>query len=139
MADSPQVQRLKRRLNAIPKAVREATAPGIVAAAEELAALMKRLAPKDTGDLAESIEVTPPGQPTPAYSQPGGSRVANENEAIVSVGNSKVRYGHLPEYGTAHAPAQPYFWPSVRLLRKKLQRKIKARLRKAVREGWNKP
>lgn len=93
---------------------------------------------RDTGDLVDSIEVTGPGGTTPAYSQPGGSRIANELEAIVTVGNHAVRYPHLVEYGTALAPAQPFFWPSVRSLQKRINNRINRTARKAVREWWSK-
>jgi HK97 gp10 family phage protein len=134
MARSPQSLRLERRLEAIPKAVRAALKPALAASGNELAALMKQLAPEDEGDLKESIAVTLPGESTPAYSQPGGSRVVGELEVLVTVGNHAVRYPHLQEYGTAHHEAQPFFWPAFRLLRKKLDSRIKRAVGKAVRD-----
>lgn len=78
--------------------------PALEKGAEEVAAAQRALAPDDpaTGapDLRTSIAVTPPGQATPAYSQPGGSRMASELEALVTAGNTDVRYAHLQEYGT---------------------------------------
>ncbi|MFE3837544.1 HK97-gp10 family putative phage morphogenesis protein [Pseudogemmobacter sonorensis] len=133
---SAQLDRLNRRMKAIPLAVREAVKPPLVKGAEEVAAAQRALAPEETGDLKASITVTPPGMPTPAYSQPGGSRVASQLEALVTAGNSDVRYPHLVEHGTAHAPAQPYFWPGFRLTRKRAANRIKRAIAKAVREGW---
>ncbi|WP_158693525.1 phage portal protein [Neorhizobium alkalisoli] len=46
-------------------------------------------------------------------------------------------YPHLVEYGTADTDAQPYFWPALRLLRKRLQQRIDRAGRKAVRDAWN--
>lgn len=125
----------QRRMAAIPRAAREAVKPSVVDAANELAALQRQLAPKDTGALAASIVVTGPGEATPAYSQPGGSMTVPENAAAVTVGNTAVRYAHLAEFGTADTPAQPYFWPAYRLLRKRLGTKIKRSIGKAVREA----
>jgi HK97 gp10 family phage protein len=136
MAVSPQVARLQRRLEAIPKSVREAVQPSLVQSGEELARMMRQLAPEDEGDLKDSIAVTAPGEQTPAYSQPGGSRLAGELEVLVTVGNEDVRYPHLQEYGTAHHEAQPFFWPAFRLLRKRLQNRTKRAVAKAVREHW---
>lgn len=136
MAVSPQIARLQRRLEAIPQEVRKAVQPSLVKSGEELAGLMRQLAPEDEGDLKESIAVTAPGEQTPAYSQPGGSRVAGELEVLVTVGNTDVRYPHLQEYGTAHHEAQPFFWPSFRLLRKRLSNRTKRAVAKAVREHW---
>ena len=131
-----QIANFDRRMKAIPVAVREAVQPALRKSGDELAGRMASLAPKLTGALAESIHVTYAGQATPAYSQPGGSTLAGELEAIVTVGNSEVRYGHLPEYGTNEMTAQPYFWPSVRLLKTRIQNRTKRAISKAVREGW---
>ncbi|TCT12666.1 HK97 gp10 family phage protein [Tepidamorphus gemmatus] len=134
MAD--QLDRLSRRLEAIPKRVREAVQPALKASGDELVNRMRQLAPEDTGALRDPIEATPAGRTTPAYSQPGGSRVVPENSVVVTAGNSDVRYPHLVEYGTATAPAQPFFWPAFRLTRKRIETRIKRAISKAVREGW---
>ena len=139
MAYSAQVQRLMRRIESIPDAIRQDMQPSIVKSAEELAGMMGHLAEpsRDTGALIDSIEVTAPGQHTPPFSQPGGSRVAGETEVLVTVGNEDVRYAHLVEYGTANAEAQPFFWPALRLLRKRLQNRINRAAKKAVKDAWN--
>jgi HK97 gp10 family phage protein len=130
MAQSAQLARLQRRLEAIPKAV-----------SEELAGTMRQLAEpsRDTGALIESITVTAPGQSTPAYSQPGGSRVAGELEVLVTAGDQDVRYAHLVEFGTSKSEAQPFFWPAFRLLQKRIKNRTRRAIGKAVRDGWNKP
>ena len=135
---SAQIERLQRRLEAIPKGVREAVQPALLTSGNELAGRMKQLAPVESGDLRDSIEVTTAGNTTPPYSQPGGSMTVPENAVAVTVGNAKVRYAHLPEYGTAHAPAHPYFWPALRLLRKRIQNRLKRSISKAVKAEWGK-
>jgi HK97 gp10 family phage protein len=123
----------------ITRAPREAVLPALMKSGNELAAAQKVLAEtsRDTGALIDSIEVTAPGQHTPPFSQPGGSRVAGETEVLVTVGNEDVRYAHLVEYGTANADAQPFFWPALRLLRKRLQNRINRAAKKAVKDAWN--
>lgn len=133
MTMSAQTNRLKKRLAAIPRAVKEAVVPALMTSGNELADRMKHLAPEDTGALRDSITVTPPGGTTPPYSQPGGSRTAGETEVLVTAGNSEVRYPHLVKYGTAEAEAQPYFWPAYRLTKKRAANRIKRAVRKAVR------
>jgi HK97 gp10 family phage protein len=136
MAQSDQLRRLSRRLEAIPKAIREAVQPALIKSGTELVDMMRHLAPVDTGALRASIAVTLPGERTPPYSQLGGSRTAAENQVLVTAGNADVRYPHLVEYGTAEAHAQPYFRPSYRLLEKRITNRIKRAIGKAVREGW---
>lgn len=138
MTTNPSLNRLRRKLTvAIPAAVKAAAIPAVVKSAEEMAATMRSLAAssRDTGALIDSIAVTGPLQKTPPYSQPGGSKLIPDNAAVVTVGNVNVRYPHLVEYGTATAPAQPFFWPAVRLNRKKAASRIKRAIGKAVREA----
>jgi HK97 gp10 family phage protein len=132
---SKQSDRVFRRLNAIPRAVKQAVAPALITAGRDLSVTMRLLAPVDSGDLRDSIHVTAPGETTPPYSQPGGSTKARENQVLVTAGNDDVRYPHLVEYGTAEAPAQPFFWPAYRLQKKKLSNRIKRAIRKAVKEA----
>ena len=135
---SARSDRLARRLAAIPATVKAAVAPALIKSGDELVRTMQALAPQDTGKLKASLVSTPPGQATPAYSQPGGSRVAGENEVLVTAGDKEVRYAHLVEYGTKEAHAQPYFWPAYRLNKKRIQNRVKRAIGKAVRADWGK-
>jgi len=133
---SAQSDRLAKRLAAIPPAVKAAVQPALIKSGDELVARMQALAPVRSGALKASIEATYPGQATPAYSQPGGSRVAKENEVLVTAGNAEVRYPHLVEYGTSHSPAKPFFWPAYRLTKQRIKNRLKRAVSKAVRENW---
>lgn len=136
---NPGLIRLQQRLAAIPEAVKEAVQPALQKSGDELADRMRALAPRDTGDLVNSIAVTTAGNMTPPYSQPGGSAVVPELTVRVTVGDEDTRYPHLVEYGAEHAPAQPFFWPSLRLSRKRITSRIKRAISKAVRDEWKKP
>lgn len=128
--------KFQKRLNAIPKAIRDEVKPALIKGAEEIAKRARTNArpSKDTGALIESIVVTPPGGTTPAYSM-GGGKLVMENQAKVTAGNTDVRYGHLVEYGTTRSAAQPFFWPAVRAVGKRAQNRVKRAIRKAVREA----
>ena len=136
MANDGGISRVKKRLAAIPKEVKEAVQPSLMRQANQMANTMRRFAPVDTGALRESITVTPGGQSTPPYSQPGGSMTVPENAVAITVGNSDVRYGHLVEYGTSKTKAQPFFWPAARLHNKKAKTAIKSAIRRAVKKHW---
>jgi HK97 gp10 family phage protein len=133
MANDGGLSSFQNRMRAIPKAAREAVKPALMQGGYEVADTIEALAPEDTGDLKGSVAVTGPGQATPPYSQPGGSDVVPENAVAVTVGNSDVRYPHLQEYGTTKMAAQPFFWPGVRLSRKKALNRIKRAIGKAIR------
>lgn len=138
-SDRHEIDRLKRRLSAIPVVVKEAALATTLKQAKIIADTMRQLAPVDEGDLRDSIAVTGPRAQTPRYSQPGGALTVPENAAAVTVGNTDVRYPHLVEYGTTKMAPQPFFWPAVRLHRKKAQAAIKRGVAAAVRKNWGKP
>lgn len=135
MSDDGGLSSFQRRMNQIPVQVRAAVEPALMQGAYEIADTMEALAPEDTGDLKTSIAVTGPGKMTPPYSQPGGAAVVPSNSAAITAGSTDVRYPHLVEHGTAHAAAQPFFWPAFRLTRKKATDRIKRAIAKAVREA----
>ena len=123
----------------IMSAPRAAIIPALEKSGREVANAQKHLAAgsRDTGALIDSIAVTLPGASTPAYSQPGGSRVAGPTEVIVTAGNTDVRYAHLVEYGTSHSHAQPFFWPGFRLLKRRSENRLKRVAKRAVKNAWN--
>lgn len=138
MADeslSAQSARLAKRLAAIPALIVQEVQPTLVACAEATAAVMRSLAPKDKGDLVESITVTPPGGTTPAYAAEGGKRTAGPNQALVTVGNPDMRHGHLQEFGTVKHEAQPFLRPAERLTRDRNKRRIGAAISRAIRKA----
>jgi HK97 gp10 family phage protein len=132
------ISRLKARLAAIPRDVTAAVQPALQKQAAAMAGTMRSFVPVDTGATRDSITVTPGGQQTPAYSQPGGSMTVPTNAVAISVGDHEVRTAHLVEYGTKHAAAQPFFWPAVRLHNAKSKKAIKAAVGRAVRKNWGK-
>lgn len=136
MAQDGGLTKLQRRLKALPEEVKKAVQPALEKSAEEITGAMKQFAEssRDTGGLIDSIAITLPSERTPAYSQPGGAKVVEENQVAITVGNSGVRYPHFVEYGTSKAAAQPFFWPAFRLHRKRAERRIKAAIRKAVKD-----
>ncbi|NSL22840.1 HK97-gp10 family putative phage morphogenesis protein [Agrobacterium tumefaciens] len=134
--DDGGINRIKQRLNAIPKNVRAAMVPELLKSGNDLAVTARILAPRDSGALQDSIAVTPGGSNTPPYSTPGGRVTVPELAVAVTAGNKDARYAHLVEHGTQEAAAQPFFWPAFRLLRKKITGRIKRAASKAVKQNW---
>ncbi|NRP70608.1 hypothetical protein ILFOPFJJ_01489 [Ensifer psoraleae] len=143
------LSRLTKKLRRIPQAAKDAAKAAVVQGANEIAAVQRALAPVDDGELKDSIHVTPPGGTTPPYSQPGGSRTAGPEEAIVTAGNTRVRYAHLVEFGTAPhtnggmfagsehpgTAAQPFFWPGYRAVRKRVRGRVTRTINKAIKDA----
>lgn len=109
-----------------PKAVRENLQAETLAAAEDIAAMQRRLAPvsedKDPGQLRDSITVR-------AIDEQG--RVG----AVITAGGRNAPHGRWVEFGTRKMRAQPFFWPSVRALRAATKRRISAAFRRATKKG----
>lgn len=134
---------LEKRLAKIPAEIKKQIGPAIVTSAEEIADIMRYLAPKKTGDLARSIVVTPPGGTVPPYSQGSDVKIA-DNAAAITAGNTEVRYAHLVEFGTrpheqpklgrdhSCARAKPFFFPGYRMGRKRVKARVSRAITKAV-------
>ncbi|MBB2818997.1 UNVERIFIED_ORG: HK97 gp10 family phage protein [Rhizobium esperanzae] len=145
---------LNKKVALIPKRIELAARGAMEKGADELVAMMKRLVPKDSGDLRDSIGWTwgnaPKGSKVIAQSDP------NERGLRITVyaGSEKAYYAAWVEFGTAPhnvakgggnkshkgatnghpgAHAQPFFFPSYRSLRKRIQDRIKRQTRAAMR------
>lgn len=143
--------RLNRKMTrTIPQKAKAAAVQAVIVGAYEVANLQYGLAPEDDGDLRKSIEVTEPGKATPPGGVAGdGVIVAREGQAIITAGNDKVTYAHIVEYGSPPhiaggmfagalipaIPAQPYFWPGWRALRRRVKSRITSAINKAVKAG----
>lgn len=135
--------KLKQLAPAADKALTDASQKS----AGEMVAAARSFVPVRTGKLRESIVATPAGQSPPAYAQ-GAPGVVPAGAVMVTAGNSEVRYAHLVEFGAkAHpnegifagtqnpgSPAQPFFFPAYRLIRKKHRGRATRALNKSIKE-----
>ncbi len=147
------IAELNKKVAAIPKRIERAAKSAMETGAQELVDMMRRLVPVDSGDLRDSIGWTwgnaPAGAKVIAQSDPDsrGLRIT------VYAGNEKAYYAAWLEFGTAPhnvakgggnkgfkgdahghpgSRAQPFFFPSYRALRKRVQSRIKRETRKAI-------
>lgn len=133
------VDRLKRKLARMSRATKEEIRTALAQSAGEIAELMRRTVPVADGDLRDSIIWQYGDQEKVSYSQTLGSVTAGHELSVrISAGNSKVRYAHLVEFGTAAhvaggkfagaqhpgTTAQPFFYPSYRLGKKRAKARI---------------
>lgn len=144
---------LNKRIAQIPRRLEKAARGAMEKGAQELVDMMKRLVPVDDGDLRDSIGWT-------WGNAPAGSKVIAQSAAderglriTVYAGSEKAYYAAWVEFGTAPhnvasgggnksfsgdanmhpgSRAQPFFFPSYRSLRKRIQARIKRETRKAI-------
>lgn len=116
--------------------------------ASDMADIARNNVPVQHGDLRDSIVITGPGQVPPSHAQGAGPGVVPPGAYAVTVGNTKVRYGAMVEYGTSEhtaggmfkgasipkIPAHPFFWPAYRLVRKRHKPKASRAINKAIKK-----
>jgi len=142
-----QMNRMRARHAAIPKAVAESIQPVLQSAATDIVKEMQRECPvsKDRahgnpqGALRDSIQFTAGGESTPAYSAPGGQQIVDLAAVLITAGNDRVRYSHFVEYGTIKMAAEAYFWPAIRLLSQRTKAKIQTAFSQVVTDEWSRP
>ena len=100
------------RMTRIPPKVKRRINQANEKSAEELVAMMVRLAPRDQGDLERSITYY-------EMTNPAGGGIT----WVVVAGNERAFYGRLVEFGTPNTPAQPFFYPSFRAMRRIIRKR----------------
>lgn len=137
-----------RKLKALPALAETAIKLAMEQGADEIVAMMKRLVPVDNGDLRDSIGWT--WGDAPSYSQRIGAVKSKTGNLKITIyaGNSKVRYAHLVEFGSAPhvnggmfagtqnpgAKAQPFFFVSFRALRRRTKSRITRAINKSAKQ-----
>lgn len=143
------VDRLKRKLARMSAATKEEIRKALALSAGEIVDLMKRTVPVDDGDLRDSITWRYGDEAKVKYSQTLGTAGGGHELSVrISAGNSRVRYAHLVEFGTsAHivggkfagakhpgSAAQPFFYPSYRLGKRRAKSRVSRAVTKAAKK-----
>lgn len=128
MAD---LRELKARLEAVKKAVRAESKAALKATAEEIAATMRRVVPKDTGKLRSTIRVVE-NDDLSVRIQAGGPETTKRVRSDRKAKAPEVDYAKIIEFGTRKRPAHPFFWPTWRLMRRSARLKVERRIKKAL-------
>lgn len=142
------LDRLHKKLKKLPPAAEKRIKEAMEQGANEIVALMKSLVAVDSGDLRDSIGWT--WGERPKYSQAIATVKSTDGKLALTIyaGNSKVRYGHLVEFGSAPhinggqfagtqhpgTKAQPFFFVSWRALRRRTKSRITRAITKSAKE-----
>lgn len=157
------LERLRRKLNRLPTEVRAQMRSDVGKGAEEIVALQKSLVPEADGDLKKSIGWTfgeaPSTSATGAFRAKRSTFVGSDTDirATVYAGDDEAYYARWVEFGTApHSlakgadisrdksqggsrqhpgtPAQPFFYPAYRALKRRVVSRISRGISKAARK-----
>lgn len=142
------LDRLNKKLKKLPPAAEKRIKEAMETGANEIVALMKSLVAVDSGDLRDSIGWT--WGERPKYSQAIATVKSSSGKLALTIyaGNSKVRYAHLVEFGSAPhinggqfagtqhpgTTARPYFFVSWRALRRRTKSRITRAITKSAKE-----
>lgn len=135
MANSDQLARLNARMVAVPIAVKLAVLPALEKDADELIVRQRQLAPQDDGDLKNSIRKEA-GEGGLSIKVVAGGDLTTR--AVRDGASATYDYAIAQEYGTAKMDPSPFFWPAFRLLRKRINNRIKRAIGAAVKAEWSK-
>lgn len=129
---------LLKKMELVPQRVLEAARTALEQNAEEMVAMMRRLVPRDKGDLARSIGWTWGDAPagTMTLGRVKGSGAAYSSMTItIYAGGGKAFYAWWQEVGTKNMPASPFFFPAYRALKGKAKSRVTRAMRKAIKLG----
>lgn len=129
---SDQINRLKKRLNAIPKAARDAAMASLQKSADELASAQKALVPVRTGALRDSIHTETHPAELKISVKAGGPLTTKP----ARTGHGSYDYANAIEFGTSKEHAEPFFYPAYRLLKKRLRNRTKRAISKAIKQEF---
>lgn len=131
----------KKLTKTIPQAIQNAARDAMEKGAQEVVDMMKRLVPRETGELANSIGWTWGDAPAGSIvvGEVGG-RSYNTMRIVIYAGNDKTRVGErnqfqlarLQEFGTQEMPANPFFFVTWRTKRQRVRSRITRSIRAAI-------
>lgn len=138
--------RLFSKLRRIAPSVEKALEVTNLKTAEDIASTARNLVEVRTGKLRDSIVMTGPGKSPPSHSQGSDVAVVPPGSAMVTAGNTGVRYAHHVEFGTPPhvsggmfegaqnpgTPPRPFFFPAYRVHAKRLKGRASRAISNAI-------
>lgn len=124
MATNVSLERFRALTNDLKAQVFKDAATELAAQADKLAALIKQVVPRgETGELEHSVRVIPGKTDLVKRVVAGGRLTIRE-----SVSSKPYDYARGDEFGTRDMKAQPFFFPTYRLSRKRIKSAMKRKL-----------
>lgn len=124
-------ERLKRKLAALPKAARAEIVPALRKSADEITNAQQRFVPVEDGVLRSTIRNTVNEAELRATMTAGG---AATTKPVRDGADASYDYAMAQEFGTAKMPANPFFFPGFRLVKKRAKSRITRATTKAAKK-----
>ncbi len=129
--------RLKRKLQAMPKTARAEIRKALETSAAEMADTAKQFVPVASGDLKASIGYTfgdyrAENANVRGVSGGGGKLGDKDLTVTIHAGDAKAFYASFVEFGTVNASANAYFFPAYRLVKRRVKGRVSRATNKAA-------
>lgn len=128
MAVNASVLRFQKLTDDLKREVFEVAADELNVQADELVSLMESVVPKETGALEISIRKIPGKSATQVRIVAGGKGTTKNS------GGKAYDHARAVEFGTTHMKAEPFFFPSYRLKKKKMISSMKRKLTASIKK-----
>lgn len=130
------LERLRRRLERIPEAVRKRAKADLMLGGREINMLQRSLAPKDDGVLAGTIRTEPLPDPEIGVEIKAGGPETTKPVRNSAKGTAPdYDYALAQEHGTENMPANPFFYPAIRVKKKQVLRNVRRGVKRALRDA----
>lgn len=127
--------RILKALQDMPQAAALAAVKVLDGGAADMVRTAKGFAPRDEGNLVESIREDPGEHPLQRVVEAGGPLTEAEFGVRAASGVA-YDYAIAQEFGTEKMTANPFFWPAYRFMKKPMLNRMMRAWRKALREAW---
>src|SRR5262245_41308072 len=117
------VERFRKLTVELQQEVREAAIAELNAQGERLRGMIEQVAPRDEGILAHTVSLRQTDKPTQIRIVAGGQRTVRPG-----VSSKPYDYARADEFGTTRMQARPFFFPTYRLMKKKIIAAMKRRI-----------
>jgi len=130
MTSNLSVQRFRKLTQNLKAEVHQGAIEELNAQGDSLVSLIESVAPVgDTGDLEHSVRKIPGSKDTQIRIVAGGQATIRP-----SISSKPYDYARADEFGTVHMPAEPFFFPSYRLMKKKMIADMKRKIRASIKK-----
>lgn len=129
MATNVSVERFRRLTVELQAEVRKEAIAEVGRQAEDLARIIESVAPVHEGVLKTTVRTFPGRKPTVVVVMAGGQRTRRAGGA-----GRAYDYARADEFGTVKMPAQPFFFPTYRLRKKKMRAAVKRKITAAIKK-----
>lgn len=123
------VERYKKLTEELRKEVRAEVIAELNKQGEDLARIIESVAPVHEGVLKTTVRKIPGKKDTQVRVIAGGQKTVRPG-----VSSQPYDYARADEFGTVNMPAQPFFFPTYRLRKKKMQSAVKRKITSAIKK-----